>query len=171
MKDKTISFLLSAFQIIIDFGILISILVVALIGLMDLVTIIGQPHDVVETFGSANVGIQIVEWIDGLVMAVLTIIMATGMSSIIRNINDKSYFVTANLTALRRILWTTTTIFIIQVVNGLFFKLANIKDVDKFFTFHGNDFDNSIIFIVTIFLIYLVFKRGLALQKEVDSII
>lgn len=171
MKNRTVRFLLSAFQFLIDFSILIFIFAIAIFSLIAVVVLIGQTSDTIDYFGTTNIGFQIMVFIDGLVMAVLAIVMMIGISNIISNINKELYFVVQNLTALRKILWSTTTLFVIQLVNSGLFKLVDIKDVDNFFTFHGNDFEDNLTFIVTIFLIYLVFKRGLTLQKEVDSII
>lgn len=171
MKKKTINFLLSAFQIIIDFSILIFILIIMIIGLMAIVAIIAHGSDATELFATANTGIQIAELIDGLIMSALAVTVTIGIRNIIDNINNSHYFVIQNLAALRKILWSTVILFVIQLINSDFFRLLNLKDVNKFFTFHGNDFSSSLAFIITIFLVYLVFKRGLALQREADSII
>lgn len=171
MKKKTTKFLLSALQIIIDFSILIFILITFILSLMSIEAIIANGTDALETFASANPVIQIGEFIDGFVMAVITIIMALGIRNIIDNINNELYFVPQNLTAIRKILLSATSIFLIQLLNSGLFPLLQIKDANKFFTFQGNGFGTSIAFIITIFLIYLVFKRGLTLQRDADSII
>lgn len=132
---------------------------------------IANDRDAAALFATTNLIIQVGELIDGIILCALAVIMTLGIRNIIDNINNELYFVPQNLTALRKILESVTIIFIIQALNSIVFAFLQLKDTNKFFTFHGNSISSSIVFIITIFLVYLVFKRGLALQKDADSII
>ncbi|WP_076460213.1 DUF2975 domain-containing protein [Limosilactobacillus caccae] len=171
MKNKAVKFLLSTFQIIIDFCILLFILGALMVSLMAGEAIIANSPDAVNWFASANPIIQVSELIDGVILCVLVIIMAFGIRNIIDNINNEQYFVPQNLTAIRKILGSATIIFIIQTLNSTIFTLLQLKDVNNLFTLRGNELASAITFIIILFLVYLVFKRGLSLQKDADSII
>ena len=104
-------------------------------------------------------------------MVFLAIIMFVGVHSLLRNINSGLYFVNQNLVAVRQILWPSLVVFVLHSLASICFRLWNIQDLMGLMTFREGDFSNDLFSLVIFFLIYLIFKRGITLQKDADEII
>lgn len=56
-------------------------------------------------------------------------------------------------------------------LNTVIYHLLHLRDKLGLLTMSGDDFTNGLGFVTVIFLIYLIFRRGVALQQEADEII
>lgn len=169
MRKKLVSLVLTLIQICIDFNILFAALAL-IMGLVFVffLPLTGYAHALFDYHSWWSFVLQVL-WLAG--MALLTLIMWLGIRNLLSNINDGLYFVDQNMVAVRQILWTTAALFIMQSISTAVFSFYGIRDKLHLLTFQGNDLSDNLFFLVIFFLIYLIFKRGIALQKDADEII
>lgn len=169
MKKKLISFLLTIVQIIVD----LNIVVMGMGAFMGIIFLLAAPftgvgHEFFDYQSGLGLTIQV---LDVVAEGVIMIIGLLGTRNLLSNINDGLYFVNKNMLAVRQILYAGLFALILGSINTVAFNMLHIQDKLNIFTFSGNDLSNSLSFLIVIFLIYLIFKRGVALQKEADEII
>ena len=112
--------------------------------------------------------------IQGLVviaLMALSFICLVATHRLLDNLNQAKYFVVANCQALQKILWTTVTNTVIDGATTIWLSLIHVKPRASFLVMTGDDFSNSVTLIIILLIIYLIFKRGVALQNDADSII
>lgn len=169
MKKRLVSLVLTLIQILVDLNIVMIGAATLLAPIFMLfVPSLGLSH---ELFDYHSWWSFLLQFLCLIALAVLTIILMLGIRNLLSNINDGLYFVDQNMLAIRQILWASTAIFILQCITTTVFRLCDLHDRLKGLTFQTNDFSNSLTFIAIFFLVYLIFKRGLTLQKESDEII
>lgn len=101
----------------------------------------------------------------------LLVISLLGTRNLLSNINDGQYFVSQNMLAVWQILWSTLLALVLGGLNTVIYHLLHLRDKLGLLTMSGDDFTNGLGFVTVIFLIYLIFRRGVALQQEADEII
>lgn len=169
MKKKLISLILTLIQLSVDFSIVAaSISLVIVIIFVASTPFTGFAHELFDYHSWWSLVLQAVTTS---VLVFLAIIMFVGVHSLLRNINSGLYFVNQNLVAVRQILWPSLVVFVLQSLASICFRLWNIQDLMGLMTFREGDFSNNLFSLVIFFLIYLIFKRGIALQKDADEII
>ena len=112
-----------------------------------------------------------IQVLDVVVESVLTVITLLGTRNLLSNINDGQYFVDKNMLAVRQILWSSLLVLVLGSINTVVFHLLHVQDKLSLLTLSGDDFTNGLGFVTVIFLIYLIFRRGIALQQDADEII
>lgn len=169
MKKKLISLILTLIQLSVDF----SLVITGGALIFGTILVIFTPFT-----GFANKLFDHHSWwsltlqaIDVFLIIAFALIMMLGIHSLLRNINSRRYFVGENLRAVQQILYPAIAIFALQSLTTICFHFWNIQDLSGLMTFHEGDFDSNLFFIIIFFLIYLIFKRGIALQKDADEII
>ncbi|WP_278930292.1 hypothetical protein [Limosilactobacillus oris] len=169
MKKKLISLILTLIQLSVDFCIVVtSVALVLGIILVACTPFTGFAHELFDYHSWWNLVLQAVA---AAMMVFLAIIMFVGVHSLLRNINSGLYFVNQNLVAVRQILWPSLVVFVLHSLASICFRLWNIQDLMGLMTFREGDFSNDLFSLVIFFLIYLIFKRGITLQKDADEII
>lgn len=169
MKKKLISLILTLIQLSVDFCIVVtSVALVLGIILVACTPFTGFAHELFDYHSWWSLVLQAVA---AAMLIFLAIIMFIGVHSLLRNINSGLYFVNQNLVAVRQILWPSLVVFVLQSLASICFRLWNIQDLMGLMTFREGDFSNDLFSLVIFFLIYLIFKRGIALQKDADEII
>lgn len=169
MKKKLISLILTLIQLSVDFCIVVtSVALVLGIILVACTPFTGFAHELFDYHSWWNLVLQAVA---AAMMVFLAIIMFVGVHSLLRNINSGLYFVNQNLVAVRQILWPSLVVFVLHSLASICFRLWNIQDLMGLMTFREGDFSNDLFSLVIFFLIYLISKRGIALQKDADEII
>ena len=169
MKKKLISLILTLIQLSVDFSIVAaSISLVIVIILVASTPFTGFAHELFDYHSWWSLVLQAVT---ASVLVFLAIIMFVGVHSLLRNINSSLYFVNQNLVAVRQILWPSLVVFVLHSLASICFRLWNIQDLMGLMTFREGDFSNDLFSLVIFFLIYLIFKRGITLQKDADEII
>ena len=169
MKKKLISLILTLIQLSVDFCIVVtSVALVLGIILVACTPFTGFAHELFDYHSWWNLVLQAVA---AAMMVFLAIIMFVGVHSLLRNINSGLYFVNQNLVAVRQILWPSLVVFVLHSLASICFRLWNIQDLMGLMTFREGDLSNDLFSLVIFFLIYLIFKRGITLQKDADEII
>ena len=169
MKKKLISLILTLIQLSVDFCIVVtSVALVLGIILVACTPFTGFAHELFDYHSWWNLVLQAVA---AAMMVFLAIIMFVGVHSLLRNINSGLYFVNQNMVAVRQILWPSLVVFVLHSLASICFRLWNIQDLMGLMTFREGDFSNDLFSLVIFFLIYLIFKRGITLQKDADEII
>ena len=169
MKKKLISLILTLIQLSVDFCIVVtSVALVLGIILVACTPFTGFAHELFDYHSWWNLVLQAVA---AAMMVFLAIIMFVGVHSLLCNINSGLYFVNQNLVAVRQILWPSLVVFVLHSLASICFRLWNIQDLMGLMTFREGDFSNDLFSLVIFFLIYLIFKRGITLQKDADEII
>lgn len=110
----------------------------------------------------------------GLLVQVFDVVLEVGLlgtRNLLSNINDGQYFVSQNMLAVWQILWSTLLALVLGGLNTVIYHLLHLRDKLGLLTMSGDDFTNGLGFVTVIFLIYLIFRRGVALQQEADEII
>lgn len=169
MKKRLVRLLLTIIQVVVDLNILL-VGAGAFVGLIFLLAapFTGVGHAFFDYRSGLGLTVQV---LDVVVEAGLVVISLLGTRNLLSNINDGQYFVKKNMLAVHQILWSTLLALILGGINTVAFSLLHIKDKLDLLTMNGDDFANGLGFVTVIFLIYLIFKRGVALQQEADEII
>lgn len=169
MKKQLIKFLLTIIQVVVDINIVI-ITFGAFVGLIFLLAapFTGVGHAFFDYRSGLGLTIQV---LDVVVESVLTVITLLGTRNLLSNINDGQYFVDKNMLAVRQILWSSLLVLVLGSINTVAFHLLHVQDKLSLLTLSGDDFTNGLGFVTVIFLIYLIFRRGIALQQDADEII
>lgn len=169
MKKGLTRIILTIIQIIIDFNILFLGMSI-FVGLIFLLAapFTGVGHEFFDYHGWWGLTVQV---LDAAALALLTMITMLGTRNLLSNLNDGDYFVGRNMLAVRQILWSSVAILLLGGINTLVFNAFQIRDHLHIFIMRGDDFADYLGFLTFVFLIYLIFKRGLALQKDADEII
>ena len=169
MKKKLISLILTLIQLSVDFCIVVtSVALVLGIILVACTPFTGFAHELFDYHSWWNLVLQAVA---AAMMVFLAISVFVGVHSLLRNLNSGLYFVNQNLVAVRQILWPSLVVFVLHSLASICFRLWNIQDLMGLMTFREGDFSNDLFSLVIFFLIYLIFKRGITLQKDADEII
>ncbi|WP_288658898.1 DUF2975 domain-containing protein [uncultured Limosilactobacillus sp.] len=166
MKKRLTSWLLTIIQAVVDLEIVI-VAVGAFGGLIAApFTEIGHAFfDYRSGFG------LLVQVLDVVLEVGLLVISLLGTRNLLSNINDGQYFVGQNMLAVWQILWSTLLALVLGGLNTVIYHLLHLRDKLGLLTMSGDDFTNGLGFVTVIFLIYLIFRRGVALQQEADEII
>ena len=169
MKNRLIKFLLTIIQVVVD----INIVIIAFGAFVGLIFLLAAPFTGVgHTFFDYRSGLGLtVQVLDAIVESVLTVIAFLGTRNLLSNINDGQYFVDKNMLAVRQILWSSLLVLVLGSINTMAFHLLHVQDKLSLLTLSGDDFANGLGFVTVIFLIYLIFKRGVALQQDANELI
>lgn len=169
MKKKLINLILILIQLFVDCSIVVtSIALVLGVILVSSTPFTGFGH---ELFAYHSWWSLVLQAVTAAMMVFLAIITLVGVHSLLRNLNGGLYFVNQNLAAVQQILWPSLGLFVLQSLTTISFRLWNIQDLLGLMTFQEGDFSNDLFLLIIFFLIYLIFKRGIALQKDADEII
>ncbi|BDR59166.1 DUF2975 domain-containing protein [Xylocopilactobacillus apicola] len=106
-----------------------------------------------------------------LITAFLIVVGFLGVSifvrRIVRNLKHEIYFTADNLKNIRWIMWDTAAFFFLDLLAKILFNIIHQKSMNISWT---ELFVVALVFLV-IYVIYLVFKRGVELQEDSDSLI
>lgn len=117
-----------------------------------------------------STGMLLFELLVGLIGALCLMVICRALHHIISNIGRQTYFVPENLAELRQILVAISTLVMTEVVSGVVFQAAHLASNQILVNYPTSLFSDFMVF-ATIFVVYVVFKRGLALQVDSDQMI
>ena len=164
---KVNKFLLGDIQALVDLGIIsngllgIGFLIVGLIYIFtDAISF--------KQIGN-NWGIEFLLYLDILFFMAIFLYGCLALHNILNNINLQKYFAPANMVALRKLMFSFLALTILDGINTVINHFINITAQLDFFPC-GNYYSFFTSLIIC-YLIYFIFKRGLALQNENNSII
>lgn len=167
MKDKLIKLTLGLVQFLIDVGIVSTFFITFAIVTGGICCLI-SPRSIL---GGPLTGSLVIQGLVVIALMALSFICLVATHRLLDNLNQAKYFVVANCQALQKILWTTVTNTVIGGATTIWLSLAHVKPRASFLVMTGDDFSNSVTLIIILLIIYLIFKRGVALQNDADSII
>lgn len=167
MKERLIKFLLGLIQFVVDFCIIATVLM-AFVILIGGVCVLISPHSFLDHPLTIP---TVVQGLIGIGLSILSFFNLLGFHRLLDHLNRGKYFVTANVQALSLILWTTVAGTILSGITTAWLDLAHLKPAMDFITSSGDELGLSITYISLLLIIYLIFKRGIALQNDHDSII
>ncbi|MFD1362757.1 DUF2975 domain-containing protein [Lentibacillus salinarum] len=104
------------------------------------------------------------------IIASLFIIMYA-LHKIIGNIYEQHFFVLQNLTYLKLILISITSFIILDFISQLFFAQAHLYNVSDVFTDSWPSLIGNILLLAIVYTLYVVFKYGISLQDDSNSVI
>lgn len=133
------------------------------------------PSERNNMFTTTSFPLQVYLFLSDFSIYFLGLVNLYGIRTFINNIADNLYFSSENLKTIQLIFRSTLAIFVFADVNSLL-KLFGVNlhtnlAIGSLLTFNEGSFFYCLIALIIIFLVYLVFKRGIALQKDSNSII
>ncbi|RIJ63757.1 DUF2975 domain-containing protein [Rummeliibacillus sp. POC4] len=105
-----------------------------------------------------------------LIIACLFIIMHA-LRKMIGNIYKQNFFVPQNLTYLKLILISITSITILQFISQVFFAKLHAYNVSNVFSNSASDLVGNILLLAIVYTLYVVFKYGISLQDDSNNVI
>lgn len=167
MKEKLVKFVLGLAQVGIDLGI-VATFFTAFATVIAGICCLVSPHTFLNTPLTINLVIQ---GLVAVIIAALAFAELLATHRLLNNLNRGHYFIAANCQALQLILWLEIAWVIISGFTTIWLHLVQAKPFVSFIVMINDSFGNGIGFIVFLLIIYLIFKRGIALQQDADSII
>lgn len=169
MKKRLTSWLLTIIQAVVD----LELVIVAVGAFGGLIFLLAAPFTGIgHAFFDYRSGFGLlVQVLDVVLEAGLLVISLLRTRNLLSNINDGQYFISQNMLAVWQILWSTLLALVFGGLNTVIYHLLHLRDKLGLLTMSGDDFTNGLGFVTAIFLIYLIFRRGVALQQEADEII
>ena len=167
MREKLIKFILGLAQVAIDLGI-VATFFTAFATIIAGICCLVSPR----TFLGGPLNINLV--IQGLVAVIIAVLAFAGLLAthrLLDNLNRGRYFIAANCRELQQLLWLEVAWLIISGITTIWLRLVQVKPFVSFIVMTEDNFSNGIGFIVFLLIIYLIFKRGIALQHDAESII
>lgn len=167
MMKKINKFILGAIQALVDLGIIST----GLLGIGFI--IIGPIYIFTNALPLKQIGnnwtIEFLLYFDIIIFMAACLYSCLALHSILDNINCQKFFVPENTTALRKLMFSFLILTILDGGNSIINHYTNITTQLSFFPC-GNCYSYFISLMIS-YLIYFIFKHGLALQNENDSII
>lgn len=168
LKMKKVNrFLLGAIQALVDLGIISN----GLLGIGFL--IVGPIYIFTNAISFKQIGnnwaIELLLYFDILLFMAVFLYGCLALHHILNNINLQKYFAPANMVALRKLMFSFLILTILDGINTVVNHFINVTTQLDFFPC-GNYYAYFISLIIC-YLVYFIFKRGLALQNENNSII
>lgn len=164
---KINKFLLGTIQALVDFGIISN----GLLGICFL--IVGPVYIFTDPISFKLIGnnltSELLLYFDILLFMVVFLYGCFALHNILDNINLQKYFAPANMVALRKLMFSFLVLTILDGINTVVNHFINVTAQVDFFPC-GNYYTYFISLIIC-YLVYFIFKRGLALQNENNSII
>ena len=167
MREKLIKFVLGLAQVAIDLGIVATFFTAFATVIAGICCLVSP-----RTFLGGHLTINLV--IQGLVVVIVAALAFAGLLAthrLLDNLNRGHYFVAANCQALQQLLWLEIAGLIISGITTIWLRLVQVKPFVSFIVMTEDNFSDGIGFIVFLLIIYLIFKRGIALQQDADNII
>lgn len=104
------------------------------------------------------------------IIACLFIIMYA-LHKIIGNIYEQHFFVSQNLTYLKLILISITSFIILDFISQLSFAYVHLYNVSDVFPESWPSLIGNILLLAIVYTLYVVFKYGISLQDDSNSVI
>jgi hypothetical protein len=119
----------------------------------------------------SHVGILCVDCVAALAIVIGYVVLFAALHTILANMTRGQYFVRPNLLAMKRILVVSVIQFAVQVASFFVNSTMAIHDVGWLFHTTPSQFFGEAVLIVIFYVVWLVFKYGLVVQEDSDSMI
>ncbi|WP_390410488.1 hypothetical protein [Lacticaseibacillus jixiensis] len=128
-------------------------------------------HTQVSAALLAHLGLLFIDCVAALAIVVGYVVLFKALHTILANLTKGQYFVQLNLMAMKRILVVSIIQFAVQVASFFVNATATIHNVGWLFHTTPAQFFGEAVLIVIIYVVWLVFKYGLVVQEDSDSMI
>ncbi|MGM9963499.1 MAG: hypothetical protein ACI319_10755 [Holdemanella porci] len=121
---------------------------------------------------SSYIGMFVVIMVLDILMCVASFLVCQYARLIIKNINREIYFAVNNLDLLKKLLISVAGYTVISIVNFAIFMIHRAwfaKYASS--TLYPSGITNGLLFLAVLYVVYLVFKYGMKVQEDADSII
>jgi hypothetical protein len=116
-------------------------------------------------------GLILVDCIAALVIVAGYAVLFKALHTILVNMTTGQYFVQLNLLAMKRILVVSVIQLAVQIASFFVNATMSIQDVGWLFHSTPSQFFGEAVLIVIFYVVWLVFKYGLVVQEDSDSMI
>ncbi|WP_181399262.1 DUF2975 domain-containing protein [Apilactobacillus timberlakei] len=109
-----------------------------------------------------------------MLMIITLIMICKFLKKIIRNLKIKQYFIEKNAIYIRNILYSFMTFIIINIIVNILTSVKNLFNITDIFGLGKPSVINYIIYfviLITIYIIYNIFRYGIKVQNDSDSVI
>ena len=111
------------------------------------------------------IGAIVVGWLSLIMMSVAAFLICRYARLIVKNIKQEVYFDQANLHELKQLLIRSIVYTVLSIISW-----AIILPMDST-PFYPNAYIADLVFIAIVYVVYLIFKHGLALRDDTNKII
>ncbi|MGN1272544.1 MAG: DUF2975 domain-containing protein [Lactobacillus sp.] len=121
---------------------------------------------------NSYIGIFIVMMVLVIMMSIASFLICQYARLIIKNIKREIYFATNNLNLLKKLLISVAGYTVISIVNFIILMTHRawfVKYASN--TLYPSGITSGLLFLAVLYIVYLVFKYGMKVQEDADSII
>lgn len=109
-----------------------------------------------------------------MLMLVTIILISKNIKKIIYNLDRKNYFIQNNAIYIRNILYSFIAFIGFNLIINVYTSINKLQNISGIFNIGHSSIINYIIYfiiLITIYVIYNVFKQGIKVQQDSDSVI
>lgn len=121
--------------------------------------------------GNLTRGNLLLGCLNALIIFICLIITMTSLRKVINNINAQKFFVQANLTNVKIMLGSVSIFTVANIISMYIFANNHGRAISDIFANSWSQIGIYVIFIAILYTIYLVFKYGVELQDDVNTVI
>lgn len=121
--------------------------------------------------GNLTTGNLLLGCLNALIIFICLIITMSSLRRVINNINVRKFFVQANLTNIKIMLGSVSILTVANIISMYIFANNHDRVISDIFANSWSQIGIYVIFIAILYTIYLVFKYGVELQDDVNTVI
>lgn len=121
--------------------------------------------------GNLTKGSLVLGCINAVIIFICLIITMSSLRKIVNNINQGNFFVQSNLTNIKIMLISIIIFTTANIISMLIFANGTGRSISNIFANSWSQIGVYVIFLAILYTVYLVFKYGVDLQKDSNTVI
>lgn len=121
--------------------------------------------------GNLTKGSLVLGCINAVIIFICLIITMSSLRKIVNNINQGNFFVQSNLTNIKIMLISIIIFTAANIISMLIFANGTGRSISNIFANSWSQIGVYVIFLAILYTVYLVFKYGVDLQKDSNTVI
>ncbi|PMD69815.1 DUF2975 domain-containing protein [Companilactobacillus nuruki] len=121
--------------------------------------------------GNLTKGSLVLGCINAVIIFICLIITMSSLRKIVNNINQRNFFVQSNLTNIKIMLISIIIFTAANIISMFIFANGTGRSISNIFANSWSQIGVYVIFLAILYTVYLVFKYGVDLQKDSNTVI